>query len=225
MAHGDVGMGSLLLVSALLVCPIANDDRDVIQAALLCFFNPESWQLSEWRPKKYVVLRTQFLGKERPAFETQAREMVADTDRELAYWSKRVRQKLTEAQHAEATRQLADSKSLRSGIQSVLSFLPTSQSYTAPSLAPLKSFVWDPRVLITDKRSSFSADVDHPPALERSTAYSRTDRPCYTPDGRYAIVRLHTSWSGFRHGCDLNFLLERNPTGWIKVRVTRKIYV
>ena len=47
---------------------ITNDDRDVLQTALLSFFSHEEWFAGDWRPKNYVAIVSKGRPHVRPIF-------------------------------------------------------------------------------------------------------------------------------------------------------------
>ena len=217
-----------LLIASIALVPIqpgvVNDDRDVIQTALLNFFTPEDWHSADWKPKRKVVLRTQFQSKARPEFSAAMEALVQDMRYSVDSLEKYIdREKLAPKEVVRLRRELVNARA-RLSIAEDLRQRTWQGSYSPPDLIPLKSLTWDKRIMVTDDSNRLRSWQPNPkpnPNLENWTVEARTSRPSYSPDGRVAIVEFGIPWS--IHSADVIFIFERTVLGW-KRRVVHSIF-
>lgn len=203
----------------LLLTSGVSDDRDVIQTALLSFFTPAEWHSADWKPKESVVLRTQFINKDRPEFSQEFKSMF---DRCREAWKE-----LSKAKEAEfsATRRerlttlYNEANESYMGIQAAVGQITHGGTYTPPVIAPLPSFAWDKRIRVSDRSNRPGSSNDK--SLEEWTVYADAARPCYSKDGNWAIVSFRIPWS--IHSAKVWFLLERGASMWL-VRSTSSVF-
>lgn len=206
--------------------PVVNDDRDVIQTALLSFFRHEEWHSGDWKPKSHVVLRTQFRSKLRPDFNAELELIRENCQRELEYATESPKkdEKLTPKEVARLKEYAEDSRRELSALAAVKSNLSIGTDYMPSAIAPLKSMTWDSRIILSDKwNRRFRETNENDKSLEQRTVYASASRPAYSPNGRYSIVFFSIPWS--IHSADIRFLLERKAGVWVQILVSKLFYV
>ncbi len=218
-------MLTTLLLLAQVTGGIVNDDRDVIQAALLTFFHHENWHSGDWRPQKQLVLRTQFSGKVRPDFNEKftgtVEERKASIDAGQRYLND---PKVTAETKARIVDSITTARKDLVTLAELQKRLPLSPSYRVPELSPLKSMAWDPRIRVTDNSNRYVwSNAKQDPSLEEDTIYAWASRPSFSADGQLAFVQFSIPWS--IHHADVIFLLERTPEGWTQRLVFSRFYV
>jgi hypothetical protein len=217
-------MISATLLSLVVSLGLVNDDRDVIQTALLSFFTPEEWHSADWKPKFKVVLRTQFRSKDRPNFrETMnslEQELRSDVNSLVEYIAKRQH----DAQETKRLGNLLEDTRIQLNAVESLNQRNYAETYRPPDLHPVKSMEWDKRILLSDEtnRPRFWNKKNNP-KIEDRTVEARTTRPTYSPDGSIAIVEFGIPWS--IHSADVTFVFERTANGWTRRAVVFKFYV
>jgi len=200
-------------------------DRDVIQLSLLSFFQKEEWHSADWTPENHVVLRREYRGKQRADFAVALSDEINRASQNLEEIASYAREEVSD------DALLAHLARVRNQTQKDLAVLKTIKErmsegplVTPPPLVQPSAFTWDKRIRVTDRSNrpmSFEQNPDK--TLERSTVYARAEPPCYSPNGRYAIVKFHIPWS--IHGADVWFFLEREGESWRRVLVLSALYV
>lgn len=217
---------SALGLLILLASQTVNDDRDVIQTALLSFFHKEEWHSADWTPKAHVVLRIQLHSKARPTFDEEFKAIVEDCQSNLKYATTELKKnsKMTLEKKSWLKKAEAEAKADLAALEGIKSHLTEGAAYVPPPLVSLKSMAWNSRIILTDKSNRREFDDDKADrSLEYSTVYARTSRPTYSPNGRCAIVEFRIPWS--IHSAKVRFVFERKDGIWVQVVVNAIFYV
>ncbi|HJP81883.1 MAG TPA: hypothetical protein VJ835_00120 [Fimbriimonadaceae bacterium] len=204
---------------------VVNDDRELLQAAMLSFFTPEPWHSGDWKPKKQVVLRSQFSSKTRPDFNAELKNVSDRLKAEVDGLTKYIqRGKVAPEQLRVLQKQLQASEQSLSQVAKIQSKRTWVQSYTPPQLIPIKEMSWDGRILVSDqpsRRWSFQTKGDA--NIERLTVEARASRPTYSPDGSIAILHFGIPWS--IHSSEVWMVYERIESTWVRRAVASIFYV
>ncbi len=222
---GVIRMLTTLLLLAQLTGGIVNDDRDVIQAALLTFFHHENWHSADWRPKKQLVLRTQFSSKARPDFKEKFTSTVEEQRASIEAGQLYLKDpKTTGDTRARIIDSIATARKDLVTLAELQERSPVTTPYQAPDLLPLKSMAWDPRIRVTDNSNRYMwSNAKRDPSLEEDTIYAWASRPCFSADGQLAFVQFSIPWS--MHHADVILLMERTSEGWAQRLVFSRFYV
>ncbi len=203
-----------------------SDDRDVIQSALLSFFHEEDWHAPDWKPKKHVILRPSFSSKPRANFKAALSGFVKGNAEELKYATRELYEKkgkLTPDQIAELKQVIETDQKQTRAIEEAQRHLEDGEPYIPAQIVPIKSHKWDPRIVISAKSNRYSFGKERDETLEAGTVYATASPPCYSANGRYAIILFHIPWS--IHGADVGFLYERTSAGWTQIAFRTAFYV
>ncbi len=214
---------SLLL---LLAGQTVNDDRDVIQTALLSFFHKEDWHAGDWTPKSHVVLGTQLRSKVRPNFQEEFNSIRERCAKDMEYATIELKRSTTMKLDCKSRLEkvIADSKRDLAALEVVKYQLSEGAAYVPPPLVPLKSMAWDSKIILTDKSNRFKFDDRNADrSLEKWTVYAYAFRPTYSPNGRYAIVEFRIPWS--IHSAEVRFLFARKHGTWTRIMVSSIFHV
>ena len=202
-----------------------NDDRDVIQTAMLSFFTNEEWHAADWTPKKHVVLRPTFTSKERQPFATALKEAKKRAQEVLRYFEKLPKAKLDAEQQARWKREIHRTESDLIALVDIEKHMLEGSAYAPEPIKQPKYLNWDKRIIVTDKSSRFMFrdDKNSDKSLERWTVYAYPDPPTYSENGRYALLNLSIPWS--IHSCNIMFFFERQKGKWVRKLVQSQFYV
>ncbi|MBS1715207.1 MAG: hypothetical protein JST30_12810 [Armatimonadetes bacterium] len=216
-------LGLALLTAA----PASDDDRDVVQTAMLSFLKHEPWYASDWKPKDYVVLGTKFRETERVSFTSALDHLRESVDADL----KGIREGLattaheTKADVERLRRELARLERSKKSLDAIKDAdTDSGPRYVPQGIAPLAGRSWDKRIKVTDKSNRFlfrRDDKNADPSLEKWTVYGYASPPSYSSNGRYAIVGLGIPWS--MHSSLVTFFLQRTAEGW-KISATHATF-
>lgn len=219
---------ALSVALALLVqgTPIVNDDRDVIQTAMLSFFTHEEWHSSDWQPKKHVVLYPKFFRKEREDFRSCLKELLTSCQEELNEGGKAMRDETSDERKHAIQHYIAVAEKAVISLEKVDRDAWTGATYVPPTVIAPSAMQWDKRIKVTEKTNrilrTLRNESEHS-GLERWTVYGYPSLPAYSPNGRFAIVKLSVPWS--IHSADVIFLFERVNKEWKRVCVIPRFYV
>lgn len=219
-------LSTIACISAIVFQSVVNDDRDVIQAAMLSFFTPEEWHSADWTPKNHVIIRTQLRSKVRPQFGENLDAIIKYKESEVDYLKTEMGKANpnTDWDKAKMKQYLANITADLEKLKAIQALTGAGAEYTPPPITPLKSMDWDKRIIVTDERNlRFPRGEKNDSKLERYTVYASLERPCYSPNGRYAIVSMSLPWS--IHSADVSFVFERKETGWEKIAVNSVFFV
>lgn len=201
-----------------LPAPVVNDDRDVIQTAMLSYFT--KLKPGDFGPKHHVVLRTQFVSKDRAEFPMAHKGIRSSLQSQLGSLTKslkydndvRADRKLEDRASAESVNRELEALALVKGNFG-------GSDYGPPPLIPLKSMGWDERVKVTDRSNDGRVEEkNRDKSLEPDTVYAQATRPSYSRNGRYAIVSLWIPC--YIHMACNTFLFERRVGGWSQLVVS-----
>jgi hypothetical protein len=217
----------VLVITALPGAPqkVVNDDRELLQAAMLSFFTPEPWHSGDWKPKKQVVLRSQFASKSRPEFNAEMKKVSDRLKQEVDGLTKYIqREKVSPERLRVLQSELQASEQSLSQVAKIQSKKTWVQSYTPPPLIPIKDMTWDGRILVSDQSSRrWSLQARRDSKIEEWTVEERASRPTYSPDGSSAILHFDIPWS--IHSSEVWMVYERIESTWVRRAVASIFYV
>jgi hypothetical protein len=204
----------------------ADDDRDVIQTAMLSFFVRQEWHSADWKPKQHVILRPSFRPASRADFSLSVKEGIREAQRNVAHLESAIGTPKTDpATTKRWKRALQVAEAELSGLAAIQKNMLGAPAYKASPIVQPGSLTWDKRILVTDKsnRPRFGPDNNRDASLETWTVYATAAPPTYSPNGRYALIQLHIPWS--MHSSDITFYMERVGEKWVQKVVQSKFYV
>lgn len=180
---------------------IRNEDAEVIDAALLSFFEKGSWQSPEWTAGDFIVL---FQECRSDPVETFAQDLTKIASYSKANTSNRKYWPMLN----NLLKQYASSKA------------------TSPRTLDLRQLRIDPRIVVSKPSPLFERGKQ--PQLHNRYGESGTQRaggslypPLYSSDHQVAIVRASVVWS--IHHADVFFLLQKSDGRW-KALFAQPIY-
>lgn len=223
--HGQAhNTNMLMLAVALAHCAFSDrtDDRDVIQTAMLGFFDKRDWYPSDWKPKHHVVLFPKYAEEERPKFVPTVRELVKDAQVSIDHINK-----LLSKGHAEEAllrRNMRISQYELKVLQGLLKQVEQAkQTYQPSKIFQPDSIKFESRIWVSAK-SNRGLARSRDKKLEQDTVYATVSPPSYSPDGEFALLRLNAPWSGW-HSVDVVLVFERSKTGWARLLDLSTFYV
>lgn len=187
---------SLLLILAL----TANDDRDVIQTALLSFYKKEVWHSPDWEPKQPILLLAEWGKDDGLPLDTSLTRLKVEVDDAIASLKK-------DRKSARNKEYLAYCETTSRELGRILPLAKQAGSFEPARIKDFRDVIWNPKVRVVDelKRDYGSGPVS-----------ARALKPRYSPNGQFAWVQFSMPWS--IHSADVQFVLEKRMGQW-QVRV------
>jgi hypothetical protein len=220
----------LLLLFSVACCALPpsrqNDDRDVIQTAMLSLFTREPWHSSDWRPKRHVVLRPKYGSATRKPFAAQLREAKERSQRDIDYINRALPDRKTKsAEKITLQKELLRAQNEFKVFAEIQRHMLDGPPYTPEALKQPDSLSWDKRIVVSEKSNWYGMfrNPNADKSLEEHTIYATAEPPSYSTSGRYAILNLSIPWS--IHSCDVYFFYERQGDKWIRKLVQSQFYV
>lgn len=187
---------SLLLILAL----TANDDRDVIQTALLSFYKKEVWHSADWDPKQPIQLLDKFGRDEPMSMELILRALKVDAD---AAWARLKKGSKTPREKE----YLRYSESTSRELERIIPLAKQKGSFSPTRLVDFRDVTWKAGIQLVDR---ITRDYGSGPVSARAS------KPRYSANGQFAWVQFSMPWS--IHSADVQFVLEKREGEW-RVRV------
>ncbi len=177
-----------------------NDDRDVIQTALLSFYKREIWHSPEWLPRQPIQLADQFRKDDGTSLEVALfkLEIMANTTLDRLKKEKKTQR---DAEYliyfASVSRELAR----------IIPLAKQKGSFVPVRLGDFRDVTWKAGIQLVDR---ITRDYGSGPVSARAS------KPRYSPNGQIAWVQFSMPWS--IHSADVQFVLEKREGQW-QVRV------
>lgn len=187
---------ALLLALAL----AGNDDRDVIQTALLSFYKKEVWHSPDWEPKQPIQLLDKF-GRDDPmSMELTLRKLKVEAD---SAWARLKKESKTQRDDDYLSFYARTSLEL----ERIIPLAKQKGSFAPSRLVDFRDVTWKAGIQLVDR---ITRDYVAGPVSARAS------RPRYSPNGQFAWVQFSMPWS--IHSADVQFVLEKLDGTW-RVRV------
>jgi len=177
-----------------------NDDRDVIQTALLSFYKKEVWHAPDWEPKQPIQLLDKFGKGEPMSMELILRALKVDADSAFARLKK-------ESKTPRDKEYLRYYESTSRELEGIIPLVKQKGSFAPSLLVDFRDVTWDPKIIVVEEFRPYSV---------LGPVSARALRPRYSPNGQFAWVQFRMPWS--MHSADVEFVLERRDGAW-RVRV------
>jgi len=194
---------ALLLTLAL----ASNDDRDVIQTALLSFYKKERRHSPDWEPKQPIQLLDKFGRDEPMSMELILRNLKVEADSAWARLKKSSKTQRDDDYLSYYARTSLD-------LERIIPLAKQKGNFAPSRFDDFRDVTWKAGIQLVDqiKRDYASGPVS-----------ARASRPRYSPNGQFAWVRFSMPWS--IHSADVEFVLEKSKGTWRVVFGWPRFYV
>ncbi|MCC7436225.1 MAG: hypothetical protein IT363_16235 [Methanoregulaceae archaeon] len=183
---------SLLLMLAL----AGNDDRDVIQAALLSFYKKEIWHAADWEPKQPIQVLDKFAKDEPTSMELTLRKLKVEADSAVARTKK-------ESKTSRDKEYLLYYERTSQELGRIIPLAKQKGSSAPSRLVDFRDVTWRAGIQLVDR---ITRDYSSGPVSARAS------KPRYSPNGQFAWVQFSMPWS--IHSADVQFVLEKREGTW-----------